>query len=154
MQVAQDTFMSSTFWSERIGPTAALKTLEIMEKLKSWKIITNNGNKLKERIKKIAKKNNLKINFFGLPSLTSFVIDSEKNSFLQYKTLISQEMLKKGYLASNSIYLSVCHNDKIMNGYIKNLNEVFIKIKECEDGKDINEILFHSVSHKGFQRLN
>ena len=32
MQAARDTFISSTFWTERIGPTAAL------ELLKSWKI--------------------------------------------------------------------------------------------------------------------
>ena len=37
MNVAQETFISSTFWTERIGPTAALKTLDIMEQTKSWK---------------------------------------------------------------------------------------------------------------------
>ena len=38
MDTAQETFIS-TFWTERIGPTAGLKTLEIMEKMKSWEII-------------------------------------------------------------------------------------------------------------------
>ena len=32
MQAAQSTFISSTFWTERLGPAAALKTLEIMER--------------------------------------------------------------------------------------------------------------------------
>ena len=32
MQAAQSTFISSTFWTERTGYAAALKTLEIMEK--------------------------------------------------------------------------------------------------------------------------
>ena len=36
MKFAEDTFISSTFWTERIGPTAALKTLEIMESKTSW----------------------------------------------------------------------------------------------------------------------
>ena len=40
MEHAQDTFISSTFWSERSGPVAANKTLDIMERTKSWKIIT------------------------------------------------------------------------------------------------------------------
>ena len=35
MKSAEQTFISSTFWTERIGPTAALKTLEIMEREKS-----------------------------------------------------------------------------------------------------------------------
>ena len=41
MEAAQSTFISSTFWTERIGPTAALKTLEVMEREKSWEKITN-----------------------------------------------------------------------------------------------------------------
>ena len=36
MDAAQSTFISSTFWTERIGPSAALKTLEVMEREKSW----------------------------------------------------------------------------------------------------------------------
>ena len=49
-------------------------------------------------------------------------------------------MLKKGYLASNSIYLSVAHTDQILNSYLDNLNLVFKKIKKCEDGDDIKEM--------------
>ena len=45
MEAAQNTFISSTFWTERIGPSAALKTLEIMKRVKSWKIITQKGKK-------------------------------------------------------------------------------------------------------------
>ena len=33
MEAAQNTFISSTFWTERIGPTAGLKTLEVMNKM-------------------------------------------------------------------------------------------------------------------------
>ena len=46
MNMKEKTFMSSTFWTERAGPVAALKTLEIMEKTQSWKIITEKGKKL------------------------------------------------------------------------------------------------------------
>ena len=48
MESAQSTFISSTFWTERIGPTAALKTLEIMEKERSWEQITMKGEKLRK----------------------------------------------------------------------------------------------------------
>ena len=47
MSHAQSTFISSTFWTERIGPTAALKTLEVMKKIKSWNFITRQGAKVK-----------------------------------------------------------------------------------------------------------
>ena len=61
MEAAQSTFISSTFWTERIGPAAALKTLEIMEKIKSWEIITNEGKNLIKNWKNIARENNLNI---------------------------------------------------------------------------------------------
>ena len=75
MDIAQDTFISSTFWTERIGPTAAIKTLEEMEKINSWKIITSTGNQIRKSWQKIAKRNNLDIEISGIPALSSFQLD-------------------------------------------------------------------------------
>ena len=69
MKKSETSFMSSTFWSEKIGPTAALKTLEIMEKNKTWKLISKKGMKIKSEITKIIKKYNLKIKVTGLKSI-------------------------------------------------------------------------------------
>ena len=69
MDSAEKSFISSTFWSERVGPVAALKTLEIMEREKSWKRITYLGEKIFLIWKKLARKHNLAINISGLPSL-------------------------------------------------------------------------------------
>ena len=48
MNFSQDTFMSSTFWTERIGSVAALETLKQMEKIKAWEVITKKGEKFKK----------------------------------------------------------------------------------------------------------
>ena len=56
MEHSQSTFMSSTFWSERSGPVAGVETLKQMEKLKSWKLITNKGEKIQKMWKHIGKK--------------------------------------------------------------------------------------------------
>ena len=48
MNACQNTFVSSTFWTERIGPTAALKTLEIMKRDQTWQTITEIGLKVRE----------------------------------------------------------------------------------------------------------
>ena len=56
MKNANRTFISSTFWSDRIGPTAAIKTLDEMEKIKSWKIITYKGKKVINFLEKDVKK--------------------------------------------------------------------------------------------------
>ncbi len=134
MKMSEESFISSTFWSERIGIVAAIKTLKEMKKIKSWKIITKNGKFLKKEIEKIAKKNNFEISFKGLDSLINFQIKS-KNPELLYK-FITYEMLKAGFLAKNSIYVSTSHTKKIIKKYLYNLNIVFQKMKK----KKINDI--------------
>ena len=93
MKQAEDTFISSTFWTERIGSVAALKTLEVMEKTKSWEKITLIGKSIQKQLNLLAKKYELKINITGLPSLTNFNFSYNNNN--KYKTLITQEMLKR-----------------------------------------------------------
>ena len=97
MEAAQRTFISSTFWTERIGPTAALETLEVMERERSWETVTSIGLDLRQRWQDLADRHRLQITHNGLPALTGFAFQSPKS--LEYKTLITQEMLKKGFLA-------------------------------------------------------
>lgn len=153
MEAAQTTFISSTFWTERIGPTAALKTIEVMEKMKSWERITKIGDEIKDGWKKLAIQNNLQLSLYGIPSLASFVIEGENS--LAYKTFITQEMLSKGYLASNAVYACVEHSETIIGAYFDALEPVFNVIAECESGnKDIYSLLKSPVCHAGFKRLN
>jgi glutamate-1-semialdehyde aminotransferase len=133
MNYAKSTFISSTFWTERIGSAAAIKTLEIMEKTKSWNVVKNIGKGIKEEWLKFSKNYNIKLKITGLDSLPRFDFLYDNN--LYYKTFISQEFLKKGFLASNSIYLSISHNDKIIESYLDILESIFRKIKISLDKK-------------------
>ena len=153
MDYAQSSFISSTFWSERSGPVAANKTLDIMEKTKSWETITEIGSEVQKKWKFLAKKNNINIQLNGIPALSTFSIVS--NDWLKYKTFITQEMLKKGYLATNAIFVSVKHNRKILKNYFEILDQLFYQISEFETGKkSVDEKLKGVICHSGFKRLN
>ena len=152
MLAAQQTFISSTFWTERIGPTAALKTLEIMEREKSWEIITEKGLEISSRWRALADKYDLGISTWGLPALSGFNFNSE--NALSYKTLITQEMLKKGYLAANSIYVCTEHSQELIDEYFELLDPIFSVIKDCEEGLDVDTLLEGPNCHSGFKRLN
>ena len=152
MESAQSTFISSTFWTERIGPCAGLKTLEIMEREKSWNKITKIGKEIRDRLQKLSDKYQIKISQTGIPALTTFTFKG--NNSLAYKTLITQEMLKKGYLAGNSIYVCLEHSKEIIDGYFDVLDPIFSLISECESGRDIKELLKGPICHSGFKRLN
>ena len=73
---------------------------------------------------------------------------------LAYKTLITQEMLERGYMASNCVYSCIDHSKEIVSDYFENLNPIFALIKECDDGRDVMSLLKSSVCHSGFKRLN
>ncbi len=152
MKYAESTFISSTFWTERIGPTAALKTLEIMKRIKSWKIITSKGKKVIKEWKKLSKKYNLEIVCTGIPALARFEIKSK--NFNKYKALITQEFLKENMLASNMIYFCVEHSNKVINSYLEVLDRTFKKIEECENGRKIEDFLKSKVSFNSFERIN
>ena len=152
MRSIKETFISSTFWTESAGPTAALKTLEIMEKMKSWKKITETGKFVISKWKKLAVKHNLKIQINGIPALSSFVFKSKNHQ--AYKTFITQEMLKKGFLATTTIYISISHSKKILNKYLMNLDKLFEVIAKCEKGDDIYRYLETENYTTDFARLN
>jgi glutamate-1-semialdehyde 2,1-aminomutase len=152
MEAAQSSFISSTFWTERIGSVAALKTLEVMERECSWEKITSVGLKIRERWEILADKYDLKINHFGIPALAGFNFESHDS--LKFKTLITQEMLNSGYLASNAIYVCTEHTDSIIDGYFDALDPIFSLIKDCEEGQCIDNLLNGPVCHAGFKRLN
>jgi glutamate-1-semialdehyde 2,1-aminomutase len=153
MESAQNSFISSTFWTERIGPTAAIKTLEEMEKIKSWEIITRTGNYIRKKWAEIAERNNLKIQLSGLPALSSFSILSD--DWIKYKTFITQEMLKKNILASNAVFVCTKHNKKILDTYFNRLDEIFNKIQKFENKSlNIDAELNGEICQTGFKRLN
>ena len=152
MESAQTSFISSTFWTERIGPTAALKTLEVMERTQSWEIVTKIGRDVSARWRSLASDHQLAITTAGLSALPSFVFSGSNAA--AYKTLLTQEMLAKGFLATTSLYASVAHTSKLLDSYFENLNLVFALIRKCEDGLDIQTLLKGPVAHSGFKRLN
>lgn len=152
MEAAQTTFISSTFWTERIGPAAALKTLEVMERMQSWDVITHTGLEIRKRWQSLADKHGLRISHWGLAALTGFTFEGK--SSLAYKTLMTQEMLAKGFLASNSVYSCTEHTPEIVDQYFDALEPVFALVAECEAGRDVSALLKGPICHSGFKRLN
>jgi len=130
MESCNSTFISSTFWTERVGSTAALATIDVMEKTKSWKVIDGIGLVIKKNWKKISEGNKVKLEIKGINGIPNFTFKSQNH--LAYKTFITQEMLKRKILASNVIYCSVVHNNNLLENYFNILNDIFAKIYKFE----------------------
>ena len=149
MQSAENTFISSTFWSERIGYVAALKTLSEMERTQSWDIITDTGRKMQEIWHRVFGDSKLDFRVSGIPALSTFSLLGEQGNIL--KTWITQEMLKDGILASNIFYPSLAHETKHLAVYEDKLSEVLAKVWQDGEMKLDFDL---KPAQTGFKRLN
>ena len=148
---AENSFISSTFWSDTLAPAAGLATLNKMKKIQSWKKITITGRKIKKSWKKLSKKYGIKIDVKGIDPMPTFNFLSKKNQY--YKDFVTQEFLKKGILASTTIYCCV-HHYKYLDKYFKTLEQIFKKISKFEKNLHIKDFLKYPTSTVGFERLN
>ena len=127
MSKAENTFISSTFWGERIGYTAALASIKEFERLKVFKKIENNGKLIKSIWLDLSKKYNIPIKVMGINAIPSFEFNKNHT---QRKTFLTQEMLKNKILGTNIIYITIFHNKDNIKKYIKILDKVFYDISK------------------------
>ena len=120
-----------------------------MERIQPWEQLTDTGNEIRRRWENLARRYDLELGLAGLPALPTFKIRSCNE--LAYKTLITQEMLAKGYLAGNSIYVCIAHESGIIDGYFEAIEPVFRLIQECEHGRDVTTLLKGPVCQAGFR---
>mgnify|MGYP000883659842 FL=1 len=148
---SKDSFISSTFWGERVGFAAGIATLREMKKTNSWKIIKSQGQEIINKWKRIAHQNKVKIRILGIPSIPTMVFETNN---LVYKTLIAQEFLKHKILASNIFYVSTKHTTRKLSNYFDKLNDIFSIINKVEKGDDIKKYLKSEIVESHFSRLN
>ena len=151
MQAAQDTFISSTFWTERIGPTAALATLTVMEEEDAPARVHEIGLSIQAIWKELGRASSLNVIPAGVPSLSTFSIEGFDP--LITKTFITQEMLKKGFISGTALYASIAHEPSVLDQYQSELSSVFSRIAMSNSSEEILDLLEGGPSQAGFQRL-
>jgi glutamate-1-semialdehyde aminotransferase len=152
MDAAQDSFISSTYWTERIGPTAALATIQKMEQHKIQEHLVKTGKTVQDGWSSIAKKIRLDIHVGSIYPLSHF--DFQDKEPLVLNTLFTQEMLDRGYLATNAFYCSFAHTEDMVQKYLETVEEVFVLIKKSINENTSEKLLKGPVCQSGFKRLN
>ena len=154
MDAAQGTFISSTFYTERIAFAATLKSIEVYEREKVWEKQSAYGKLIQDGWREKAGEAGLDIEIGGILPMSHFAIRGNESP-LVYKTFVTQEMLKRGYLASNSFYTSNAHSPEIIEKYLADIGEVFVEIAELMNaGVSVESRLPGGVCQSGFGRLN
>lgn len=151
MDIAQETFISSTHWTERMGFVAALAVIKKMKEKKVPVHIKKIGTQIAKGWRVLAKKHGLDITIEGPMALVTF--DWNYDQKLELQTLFTQEMLRRGFLASQSVYVSYAHRDAHVVKYMRAADEVFAIIKHAIETNTIKKHLEGPVARPGFARL-
>ena len=152
MNFALKTFVSSVFWTEKVGPASALAFIKKHRRLKIGNKLKQVGKRVKKIWAKAAKANNLEIDIFGIDPLASFKIKS--NNWPAVLTYFIQEMLKLKILTTDKCYANYKHDDKALKIYEKACFKVFRKISKIinSDGEILDK-LEGPPKEMGFNRL-
>lgn len=151
MEAAQDTFISSTYWTDKIGLVASLETIKKYKEKKVEKTLNKNGKKIQKAWGKLAEKHNLDISLMGIYPLSYFSFNYENDK--EIKTYFIQEMLKLGFLSTTGYYASYAHKSNDIEKYIKAVDIVFEKISVNIKNNNIKDLLESEICHGGFKRL-
>ena len=151
MKFATKTFISSLFWTEKIGPACAITFIEKHKKLNLGKKLTEIGKKIKKIWYEAACYSNLDIEINGIDPLASFKLSS--SNWPVTLTFFIQEMLKKGILASDRCYANYKHSPKLLKKYKSASFQIFERIAKLEKSNKLKKSLDGPVKQMGFKRL-
>ena len=151
MQAAQDSFISSTYWTEKIGPTAAIATIEKMQQRNVQERLIAIGQTVQDVWRQGAADNDIPVEITGIFPLSHMAF---KENPLVYKTLFTQQMLKKRFLAPPVVYSSYAHDPDILSQYRQAVLETFQEIYKFRKTGNPKKFLEGPVCHAGFKRLN
>jgi glutamate-1-semialdehyde aminotransferase len=152
MEAAQDSFISSAYWTESIGPTAALAALKKMASLDVAAKCIEAGRFLQEKWNELARKHELDITISGFPSLFSILLNAGDQTDI-VRTLFTQEMLDRGFLANANCYPSLSHDRSILQEYIAAVDDALSVIRRALSAGDAGARLRGPVAQRGFSRL-
>ncbi|MDC1120393.1 aminotransferase class III-fold pyridoxal phosphate-dependent enzyme [Alphaproteobacteria bacterium] len=150
MDAAQSSFISSSYWTERVGFVAGLKTLELFEKHNVVEKLTKTGRAIKTHMSDTLMNSDLNIEIKGVDSVPIIVFGGSDG--LLCKTLYTQEMLKRGFLASNVMYLSLAHEARDTDLFLTAFDETVALLSKAQ-ARGYDGYIDGPTCHNGFQRL-
>lgn len=151
MDSAQRTFVSSTYWTEAVGPAAALATLEKMQCVDLPTHLAHLGELMQAGWRELAERHGLRVHVTGHKPLSRFSFEDDDAEALM--TLFTARMLDHGYLAGAAFYPSLAHEQRHVEAYLVAADAVFRELAAAHRDGSARERLGTPVRHAGFARL-
>lgn len=154
MDAAQTSFISSTYWTEAVGPTAALATIRKLRDVNIADHTRHIGGMMRDGWKRLGARSGVPVKVTGHPALLHLSFDHEQAAALG--TLLTARLLDRGFLAGSGFYPSFAHKEHHVTGYLAAVEPVFTELAEAIRRGDLLQRLQSinvPVRHTGFARL-
>jgi glutamate-1-semialdehyde 2,1-aminomutase len=151
MSAAQDTFISSTAWTERVGSAAALATVRKHRAVGAASHLIQVGERVMEGWTAAAEGAGIDIEMSGIPPLAHFAFKVAEPQ--KVRTLFTQLMMDRGYLAKDAFYAMYAHTEAHVDGFNAACGEAFEIIAGALNANQVDDFLRGPEAHSGFQRL-
>ena len=152
MDAVEKTFISSTYWTDRIGPVAALATIRKHQRDDVSTHLIQIGKAVQALWTNAAREAGLSIHVYGIFPMSHFGFDDAAAQVMM--TFYVQEMLKHGFLASNRFYANFAQTSEHVEKFGIATREVFGRIAALSHAGSLADHLVGGVSRPGFHRLN
>lgn len=152
MEGAHRSFISSTYWTESVGPAAALATVRKMQRVDLPRHLAWAGWRVKEIWRKAAYAAGVPVRVTGgYPCMAH--LHFEHPDAQAVRTLYTQEFLRRGFLAGPGFYPTLAHTEREMALFERAAAEVFAEIADAIRTDSVRARLKGPVAHSGFRRL-
>ncbi len=151
LAMAEDSFISSTYWTDRIGPVAALATIRKHAACRVADHLQKMGRLVQDGWRKAAAEAGTVVHVSGMYPLSHF--NFEGAMAMEKITYFVQRMLEKGFLASGRFYATFAHTEDHVRGYLDAVRKVFGEIVQLERDGRLVGALKGPVAQSGFKRL-
>jgi glutamate-1-semialdehyde 2,1-aminomutase len=151
MQAYHDTFISSAFWSEAVGPAAGVATVRKMMSVDVPAHLDRIGRLFRDGMAELAGSHKLSLSFSGNPALQTYTFDHPSAAALQ--TLMTVRMLDQGFLVGGGFYPMFAHTDDHVRAYLAACDTIFAELAAGIIADDIEARIGGPVKHSGIRRL-
>jgi glutamate-1-semialdehyde 2,1-aminomutase len=151
MQSAHESFISSTYWTEGVGPVAAIATIRKLQQLDVAAHVSRIGTRLRDGLQQLGRQCGVPIKVAGYPQLTSIAFDHPQSDALT--TLLTVRMMDHGILSGSSFYPTWTHQDAHVDRFLAAAQVIFVELADAIHFENAESRIGGAVKHSGFKRL-
>ncbi len=154
MEPASRMFVSSSYWSDNIGLTAAITTIRELKRRDSAAFFLETGEKLRDALNGSIADAGLSGEYTGLHTALNLSLSlPDENLRPKVNTLFIQEMARRGVHCPMGFILNMAHTDEVIRQTAELASEAFDVIRAGLESDDIDGLLECDLKQEPFRRL-